>query len=140
MKVVIFLAGLISAVLATATAHTTGKCFLEPFPRLLLDHITNQQVCGLNNPHVVEFVCEPVRGLVPDQVWLEFVTAKSIECESQEEEVPPSLPATEVVYPVLPSSVKMARATAGQKQERQQMEGCCRDLWAFPLCTNLCGT
>ena len=64
---------LVTALVASvATASSRGKCFQEPFPQLLEHQITNYRKCGLNNPFVMNFVCEPIRGLVPDAVYYQW--------------------------------------------------------------------
>ena len=60
------------AVPVQVQAARDARCFVEPFPRLLENHIANERQCGLNNPHVINWVCEPVHGLVPDAVLAEF--------------------------------------------------------------------
>lgn len=64
------LAALLPTLIAAASSRQ--RCFVEPFPGMLDAEISNNSACGLKNPHVVDFVCEPVRGLVPDAVWLDF--------------------------------------------------------------------
>lgn len=48
------------------------RCFIEPFPDMLMHDIQEYRRCGLNNPHVIDVVCAPVRGLAPDAKWLEW--------------------------------------------------------------------
>jgi hypothetical protein len=68
---------------------------MEPFPSMLQHHIQNEQQCGLNNPHVLNFVCEPIRGLVPDSVWLDWQMARGEQVEMAVE--------TQDVFAPLPS-------------------------------------
>lgn len=41
-------------------ACTSKKCYKEPFPRLLEQHIRDLHQCGLNNPFIVDYACEPI--------------------------------------------------------------------------------
>lgn len=82
---------------AMVSVLASKQCFMEPFPSMLEMHITNEHQCGINNPHIINWACEPVRGLVPDAVWLEHQLAQyedeTVEqpyysMEGEEEEMP----------------------------------------------------
>lgn len=65
------LAALLPTMIAAASS-ARQRCFVEPFPGMLEAELQNYRACGLNNPHVIDYVCEPVRGLVPDALWLDW--------------------------------------------------------------------
>ena len=71
MKSIIAIAACILA-FANFTLAASKQCYMEPFPSMLAQNIVNEHRCGLNNPHIINWACEPVRGLVPDAVWLEY--------------------------------------------------------------------
>lgn len=95
----ISLATLVAATFASASS-TKARCFREPFPQLLQTQIDNERRCGPNNPFVLNVVCVPVRGLVPDAVWRQF-QLDQFEQEEQEEAAP-SLPAPSASENALP--------------------------------------
>ena len=66
------LAAAMALLASPVQAARNARCFVEPFPRLLENHIANERQCGLNNPHVINWACEPMHGLVPDAVLAEF--------------------------------------------------------------------
>lgn len=86
------------AFIASAPLAIAGKqCFREPFPSMLAEHIMNDHRCGLYNPHVINWSCEPVRGVVPDAIWFEHqlalfenedVEMPTLTMEGEEEEMP----------------------------------------------------
>ena len=81
------LAALLPTMIAAASSRQ--RCFVEPFPGMLNAEIQNFSACGLNNPHIVDYVCEPVRGLVPDSIWLDFQLQQfETETISEEEHTP----------------------------------------------------
>jgi len=77
------LAALLPTMIAAASSRQ--RCFIEPFPGMLDAEIQNFSACGLKNPHVIDYVCEPVRSLVPDATWLDF-QLQQFEAESNIED------------------------------------------------------
>lgn len=77
----------LAALLPTMIAASSSRqrCFVEPFPGMLDAEIQNFSACGLKNPHVIDYVCEPVRSLVLDATWLDF-QLQQFEAESNIED------------------------------------------------------
>ena len=82
------LAAAMALLASPVQAARNARCFVEPFPRLLENHIANERQCGLNNPHFINWVCEPVHSLIPDAVRAEFAAG-----------LPAAAPAPALVFP-----------------------------------------
>jgi hypothetical protein len=87
MKSIIVIAASLFASSTIALASSSKQCFMEPFPSTLVHHIAEDHKCGLDNPHMVNWVCEPVRGLVPDAIWLQYQLSLFEEEIEEEKEV-----------------------------------------------------
>lgn len=110
----------ILAIILTSTVAlvSASRCYMEPFPTMLQNHIRNEQQCGLNNPHILNFVCEPIRGLVPDAVWLKYQMDRGVQIEDATIEMQdvfaplPSHRASDKQVPATVSSGGIARGLA----------------------------
>lgn len=107
------LAALLPTMIAAASSSPTRqRCFVEPFPGMLEAEISNHRACGLKNPHVIDFVCEPVRGLVPDAIWLDWqIQQFEAEIEVEQEDVAPVMQDKDTAYPAPSQAVALPEPT-----------------------------
>lgn len=107
------LAALLPTMIAAASSASRQRCFIEPFPGMLEAEISNRRACGLKNPHVIDYVCEPVRGLVPDAIWLDW-QIQQFEAETEVEQEYVVAPVTEdrdTAYPAPSQAVALPEST-----------------------------
>lgn len=114
-----FLRLALAALLPTmiAAASSRQRCFVEPFPGMLQAEISDHRACGLNNPHVIDYVCEPVRGLVPDAIWLDW-QLQQFEAEAEVEQ-----DTTTVEADLTPASIPSQAVLLPKKQQLPNLEG-----------------